>query len=220
MPYAVPLTHVRIEGTYGTLATDEVEIWSFGFYVSGALLPEGYLAAGPALWDAAAAYIGNSATGATFAPEVWLKEVMAASVEADGTLSAGYYSRYAESPVKGVGATLFPWTLSSCVTLDAGKPAPGRFNRFYPPAQNGLPQNGLLAETTAQARADAAWFLVNNSVTALEAIGTAAFQGVVASARYGTNRPIDSVKVGRRLDQQRRRSNAIPEQYMVTPYVP
>lgn len=218
MPYALPLTHVRLEGTLGTTTVDS-EVWSFGFYVSGALLPEGYDVALPGIWDAAAAYIlGASSPEATFSPDVFLTEVMAASVQADGRLQAGYYSRYAEARVQGTSSARGPWQVCSAVTLDAGKPAAGRFNRFYPPPQSQAVTGGIITAATALARANAARTLVNAVASALEAVGTDAHDGVVASERFGSNRAIADVKVGRVPDTQRRRRNNLLEEYASVAY--
>lgn len=219
MPYSVPLTHVRIEGVIGATAAAPVEVWSFGFHVSGALLPAGYDAALPAVWDAAAAYITNTAAEAGFSPEVWLTEVMAGSLDADGTLSTGFYSRYAEAAVKGTGAGNIPLQLTTAVTLDAGKPAAGRFNRFYPPPQPMVTTLGQITQVVANARAIAARTLVNACVDALEdQQGTEAFNGVVASSRYQSNRLIQNVRVGRVPDVQRRRRNGLSEAYQSVAY--
>jgi hypothetical protein len=228
MPYASPLTHVRAEGVFGSSASSPVEQWSFGFYVAGAELPAGYDAVLPDVWSALARYIGNSTNFATFYSDTWLTEVMAAEITPAGGLAQGYYSRYAApgGAVSGVSnAGSAPYQLTSAVTLDAGKPAAGRFNRFYPPPQYGGTTLGLIAPEAAQARANVAKTMLREVATALSpttlksdwfgvtTVGVE-FRPVVASKVHGSSRNIQAVRVGRVQDTQRRRRNSLPEGYV------
>lgn len=219
MPYALPLTHFRAEGVIGATAATPVEAWSFGFHLSGAMLPDGYDAVLPGCWAAVAALIGRTdATGAMFHPQVWLTEVMAASKGADGKLQAGFYSRYSEGPVNGkasqASSAAVPFQTALAVTLDAGKPAAGRFNRFYLPVPAGGDlQVGLLTTDRALGYATAARTMLNAVSFAMNLDGI-----TVASARWGTNRPPEVVKVGRVPDTVRSRRTSLVEDYQIQPF--
>jgi hypothetical protein len=215
MPYAVPLTHFRAAGHFGSSAVLPLETWTFGFYIGGAALPAGYLLSLPAAYNAVRDYIGG-VDAAGFSNEVWLTEVAAAALNADGTLQTGFYSRFFGTPkAGGVQSAAGEFDTTWAITLDAGLPSAGRFNRFYPPPQRPIITLGSITATDATLLATRAKSMLEGVNTAMSASPGAGTTGgiVVASQRWGTNRSLAAIKCGRVPDSQRRRRRSLQENY-------
>lgn len=108
-------------------------------------------------------------------------------------------------------------------TLDSGKwKDPGKYNRFYlPVALGGNGDNWCLtpAEQAAYAAATANFIgEVNDLMDEIDPVN-AVRVAVMSSTGTGSSLPVQSVRIGRVVDNQRRRRNALAENYVTEPVV-
>jgi hypothetical protein len=121
-------------------------------------------------------------------------------------------------PVRGVLSTLkHPWQCTLCVTLDAGHRGKGRFGRIYlPPMGMGMTTDGLVDLT----QRDEILVKVHELLDGLHTLsGYTPEWGLMISGRTGTAgtlRPVESIRLGRVVDTQRRRRRQLAEAYAVS----
>jgi hypothetical protein len=150
-------------------------------------------------------------TNAAFSTSARATEVRGIGVGENGKAMGLTRIAAAANPTNGTTSTnLHPWSVSQVITLDAGGARGGRFGRVYLPPQGiSVSSAGRTNVGTAQVTAFRTFLLA-----ALAAVGSeGAMTPVVASARYGSNRPVVSLRSGDVLDTQRRRDNRVVEKY-------
>jgi hypothetical protein len=159
-----------------------------------------------------------------------LTNVRAVAVSATGFTARDPFGKYlqvdaATDQPGGGGATLpHPTQVSLAVTLETGYPGPLGRGRFYLPCPTtgALDPDGTLTAATQTLFATRAQSLINEVNSDLAGLPGAprlavASGGSVAKGVAGAVRPIVSVRVGKRMDIQRRRAADIDEAYVVLP---
>lgn len=221
MTYSQPFIRLSFGGT---LAGGN-EIWSCNIHlVSDGAVPD------PITWGiAAAAYMGDVgalledylANPAVLVPNDvkldWIKEAV---IGTDGLYMAEPY----EQPLDGQGSQAESYLPQASLvnTLVSTKwKDPGRYNRFYLPITiNAFPEaNYSLSEYGQTAYLTALKELIEDINTAHESmpVGYETRVGVVSNTGAGETNNVVAVRLGRIVDTQRRRRNALNENYqMVT----
>lgn len=218
-----PHIRVTIEGHFGEAAVP-AEIWSTSFAM--ATLDE-HTATPPDLPDTAeletyAGDIGGAwgAADSKMPAGTFLDRVKVALINADGhvALSAGgaYYQRVHNysPPVAGhVTQPPYPFQIAWCLSLHtgaAGRHAKGRMYLPPPTILSALGSNGLMNVS------DRAWMLSFGQVLLVGA--EVAFEaknlGVHVAGSDASNRRVTTLLGGRVYDTQRRRRNALNEDYV------
>lgn len=218
MPYPTPL----IKFSFGGSLADGLEIWSCGLtmdFVGG----EGYEMDLFTDWqedfDLFVTAVENfiSEPDARVPTGVQLTWVKAALVGTDGA----YLMEPVEAPASASGGDAggylpqgaLVYTLVSSRWKD-----PGRYNRFYLPTSTPTSTTGW---RLTEAQADDAAGACHAFLDALDGLGSVASLVVVASpVGAGHNNSVEEIRVGRLIDTQRRRRNAIAEDYSVVPRFP
>lgn len=215
--------YCRFSGVFGPLATP-YEIWSFGFALDpgtgGGSQPGGIdKTSMVTLANALSAHWTSIAPG--MSNQVRLTEVKASVVGAEGFVEKDANGTYVQGEkamdATGSGTLSVPPQIAlvhSLLTLADGAVGRGRF--YLPsPAVGALEANGQITTTSRDA-------FVTRCKTFLDAVNTSSSNAgfgrvVVASGGSVTKgipaalRPVTTVAVGRVLDTQRRRRNAINE---------
>lgn len=209
---------ITLRGTLGT-GSAGTDTWQFGlrFEIDAAqtvvtnLVPEVNLTK---CFDAAKIMLGSAGI---FSGSITLDEARGAVI---GPLGKAVGITTVVAPAsKGVGtsqANLHPWSTALVVTLDAGGVRGGRLGRIYLPCP-AVPvtlDGRITPANRANYLAVATTFL--NSCQG-PAAGGDNLNLVVASARFESNRPVTSIRIGDVLDTQRRRDNRLNEGFAVGP---
>lgn len=224
MPY---LPHIKTSfiGKFSpTAAGAPVETWTFSLKWAPTNPADIIGDAGQAQSDSVAQAAGQTAGSvfgnSRFGTNVHMTECRTYTIGPDGKAvgSIGYWSPI--SPYSGTGTPIYPWQVSTAVSLVAAGRGKGKFGRIYlPPLTYPVATDGLLSQANATALTDTmrAWFISLD--TALGTALTRDVQLVVAGETgSGTLRPVREVRVGRVLDTQRRRRRSLPEGYSTLPY--
>lgn len=218
MTYTDPLIKLSFGGTMA----DGLEIWSCGLTMAWIQEPTNYPVGFqdwqqdfPAYVAAIESFVSNP--DSRVPSGVQLTWVKAALIDVDGS----YMTAPIESPAVAVGGDsggyipqgALVYTLVSLKWKD-----PGRYNRFYLPTSVPTASTGWrLTEAQADAAAAACGLFIN----ALDTIGNNSSTTPVVASPVGTGTTIiiSEVRVGRLIDTQRRRRNAIAEDYSTVPIV-
>jgi len=221
MPHSQSIAYpYNIKFSWGGTLAEGLEIWSCGLSLAinpdpGVLFPQwtnfktnfsGYVSAVETFITT------NDANVPTGVQLGWVKGAL---IDTDGT----YLDEPIEAPATGSGTEsggylpqgALVYTLVSSRWKD-----PGRYNRFYLPTAAPTGASGWrLSETQAQDAADAGAAFVDS----LNLIGGTGFPtvSVLSPAGSGWSLPVEEVRVGRIIDTQRRRRNAIAEDYQTSP---
>ncbi len=216
---------VTFRGHMG-LSTSERETWSFGLrFTPGAQPGNPFSASGfeQADLDSMRARYStfHNSVDARVSSFAFFREARAYEIGTDGrSMSEPLVS--SQTVIGGYLTTpQLPWQNSVAVTLDAGYPAKGRFGRFYlPPQCLTIEDTGLVSLTQATGVRTAVSSLLNDlsNLAGLD-LGF----GLVVIGRTGvegTRRNVESVRVGRVVDTQRRRRRQVAENYLTIPFTP
>lgn len=212
MTYPNPLIKLSFGGTMA----DGLEIWSCGLSLSFQITPPSYTAEFTAWQEDFGSYVSAvenfvSRADSKVPTGVQLTWVKAALIGTDGT----YLMEPIEAPATANGGETggyipqgaLVYTLVSSRWKD-----PGRYNRFYLPTAVPTGTTGwrLTTNEANDAAASAKLF-----IETLNAIGTLTNSTTVVASPVGSGWALDvqEVRVGRLIDTQRRRRNAIAEDY-------
>lgn len=216
-----PVHHlVTFRGHFGTQTTVR-ETWSFGLRFSPSNISVDAAVAAPlgqgllnALRDRYALLHGNS--NMKISNQAWFDECRAYRIGEDGRSTDEPTIARMSTPQVGAATTnLLPWQTTMAVTLDAGFPSKGRFGRFYlPTICTPVEDTGLIALAPAE-------LMKTAIVTALSDMSNlpgpdVGFGLVVvgSTGEGGSMRPVESVRLGRVIDTQRRRRRQVQEAYI------
>jgi hypothetical protein len=206
------------------LVTSERETWSFGLRFKPSAGPGApFLASGFEQGDLDAMRARYStfhnSVDARISSFAFFKECRAYEIGTDGR-STSEPLVSSQAAIGGYYSTpQFPWQNSVAVTLDAGYPAKGRFGRFYlPPQCLTIEDTGLVNVTQATAlRTGVAAML--NDLSNLAGVDVGFGLAVIGrTGPAGTSRNVESVRVGRVVDTQRRRRRQVSENYITGPF--
>lgn len=223
MVYAEPFVQLRILGSFGASGSARLEEWS-----CGVKLRNPGVAPSPAALDAFLAdcedpiEVYHAGPGQLVGSNVFLQELTAAFIGTDGLYVGGasqQTTRRVTGPTPGGGNTNAPWTQAICISLRTSVTrGPGSNGRIYYPFTGGviLGSTGLIPASQSQAIANAAKTMLDGINAAAEANlpGTGGV-AVMSNVSVGVAATVTSVRVGRRMDRQERRENALPEDYQV-----
>ena len=212
MPYPTPLIKLSFGGTLA----DGLEIWSCGLTMDVVDVP-GNEMANFLLWQedfpAYVTIIENfvSNPDARVPTGVNLTWVKAALVDTDGAYMMEPIEAPASASGGDAGGYLPQGALVYTLVSDRWKD-PGRYNRFYLPTSTPTSTTGWrLTEAQALDAAEAC----KSFIEQLDITGTQASSIVVVASPVGSGhmRGVYDIRVGRLIDTQRRRRNAIAEDY-------
>lgn len=208
--------HPHVKLSFGGTLADGLEIWSCGLALQFISSPGGELATFNSWQSDFPAYVTAiedfvSRADSKVPTGVQLTWVKAALIDTDGT----YMTEPIEAPATASGGEsggylpqgALVYTLVSSRWKD-----PGRYNRFYLPtaAPTGATGWRLLENEAEDAAASAKLFIetLNTISTTTDTIVS-----VVSPVGTGWGLTVQEVRVGRLIDTQRRRRNAIQEDY-------
>jgi len=219
----LPHYRVRVSGTFAATTANPYEIWSWGFNYGSPVAPFPFTEPPDAAW--ATPMISkivdfHVSGGAKIATQCRLTEIKISAVNADGHVAVGEdgnYLQVVESPSPedfsgGGGALAHPTQVALCVSLQtarAGRHGRGRF--YLPGPVIGLATDGLITVGNRDTVANAVQGFVNDLNTL-----DADFSVIVAGSD-AHNSVVTNIRVGRALDTQRRRRNALTEDYLALP---
>lgn len=190
------------------------EIWAFTMRVAngGVAASETQM---DALAAAATAYFADAAVDVS--SEVSMTQIKCAPIGTDGKYPAGRdaVDRFLVPPIVSAKTVVTAPQIAMCVSLTTDKPRGLAYaGRYYLPAYSadGVGAAGTISTNDALALAVA-------SSTFVEAVGDALASGVVvmSSVGAGHSEPVTGTRVGIVLDTQRRRRNALEEDYQAAP---
>lgn len=157
------------------------------------------------------------------ASNAFMTNVKFSEIDETGHVIGNPYNAGTATPVAGGVAPIgLPFQVAMGVSLRTGNRGISKRGRFYLPVP-GVGVNagdGLLTAGTVQDISDTTATLLTNVNTKIRAAhpGSSDYAVCVASSK-GYNTVVTAVNVGRVLDTQRRRRNALPETYNVHPVV-
>lgn len=218
MAYAYPF----IKFSWGGTLADGLEIWSCGLSMVIDPLPGSPFPQWDTFKSNFASYVSAVETFITTADAnvptgVQLGWVKGALIDTDGT----YMDEPVESPATASGTQsggYLPQGALVYTLVSARWKDPGRYNRFYLPTAAPTGTTAWrLSEIEAQDAADAGAAFIDS----LNLIGGTGFPvvSVLSPAGSGWSYAVEEVRVGRIIDTQRRRRNAIAEDYHTSPVV-
>lgn len=224
MPIWHPHTLVTFGGKLNTAVADQ-EIWQCGVRVmkAGAAAPlddhDAYLAhinVNLASWF-------TSADNWTFPTQATLAWIKANPIGADGLYSdtTTHLFDYAP-PVAGHGTGATPWPDIMCIAISwktakaVRKHSYATHGRIYPPNYGSMGANdGGMRKAVGVANA---WLSAGSALLGVLNGGANPCVPIVASGHNGEYQPITGVRVGDVLDVQRRRKDALKENYSEAVY--
>ncbi len=213
MPYAVH-NYFVVRGSLGSSAGGQ-DIWQFGVRCLNAGTVGGTppsQAATDKVRSAAVTMITSAGNAGNFSSSVTLDEVRGYTIGADGRAFGPPQISAAPSQTKGAATVnLHPWSTAVAITFDAGGARGGRFGRIYLPPQGiSVGPDGRMANSSADGFVN----MVKTFLTTGFGVSPGEdYVPVVASARYGTLKPIQQLRCGTVPDTQRRRDNRLAENY-------
>lgn len=120
--------------------------------------------------------------------------------------------------IRGVGTSRLPAQSAMCVSLLTGRPGASYRGRVYFPALGvTLSSAGRVEQSVCGSLALGFSNWLNQLKGAIQGDGVTSATPVVVSTTRGTLTAITSVRVGNRLDSQRRRAESQEESYSVSP---
>lgn len=222
MPY--PAQSLYFTLLFRVNGSDETAVT--GFHVSstsGAYAAEIALSGiEPADLDAVAEAYLELVVGST--PVLWpgysiLHGVKVAALDVDGHYLTDAVVRELPSPFGGSGTTPHP-QLSLCMSLWSGSSiGKGNYGRMYLPhtclpLETGLPRSSQANASTLSALGSQ--FITDINALVAGGLGTAGQVMILGKTGAGTRKPVSSVRIGRVTDTQRRRRDALIEDYQTT----
>jgi hypothetical protein len=209
-----PHWHVQFTGQLGP-NNAPIEQWSINLNIAPVGAHNPLLEAVP---DVVAGNCANAMAAwiaqAQVAPAVSFEQCKIYQIGADG--------KAVTVPVLGLtalargqsGVAAHPWQLSLVVTLDAARGlGPGRTGRIYmPPQCLSIDESDQITQTAVNNAASNAATFLDAINTAFTDLGTLCIASALGT---GTNYPVESIRVGRVYDTQRRRRRSTVENYVV-----
>lgn len=205
--------------TFGGRLAGEEEIWSCGIHLDGISVNVSEQTVNDiteAEWedvvDAVKAYI--TATQTAVPSGVSLNWVKMAAIGTNGKYLGGPREWNDETGVKGAASVAYIPQISYVVTLVSDKfKDPGKYNRFYvPTVVPSGPGKYKMDPSDATARANTAKTLISSLNSVLSA-SAADLRVAIVSEKVSAYLPAETVQVGTLYDTQRRRRNALYEEY-------
>lgn len=214
MPF--PRAH-RMLTLFGDAWTQS-EIWQMGLRLDAPPTAQPDAAEMTALKDAFTVWW--SATDQNFSYRVRMLGIKVAPVQLDGSYGDGNDAQVSlfATPVVGLSAMdyAYPQLSVVCTLLTSISRGRGSRGRFYPPPQvQSLAADGRIP-------AERAGVLVTHNKALIEDINDVGIGPVSVGSALGLGllEPVTQVRCGRVIDTQRRRRNAITEEYVTTSITP
>jgi hypothetical protein len=222
MPYT-PHLLATFRGIFGTVL-NPIEEWSFGLRFGNA---EGPLSPVAAPAPAIAAALANawddfaSLSSSRIGTHTVLTQVRIALIGEDGHVPVNPDGTYEQvdwhGAYNGAQVPIYPFQVSMAVTLDTLRPGPSGTGRFYLPgitAATGA--DGVVLPGTVNAIADN----VKTFLDACQGEFAAGTNDLIVASSKGFNSKVTSIRLGGRLDVQRRRGADVPEQHVMRVLAP
>lgn len=215
---AYPYSFIKL--TFGGDLQDTDEVWSCGFHIgreSANTTQSDLENIGSvqldAIRDSIASFVGKNA--ARIPSKYRLQWIKLAAIGTNGKYLGAPVEIYLTIPQAGTSTAGFVPQNSTVVTLVADKfKDPGKYNRFYIPAATPNTAGSYrLTQTQAEGLATAANIIIED----INLVLSAEFSGLrvrVVSQKAGIYRAVTKLRVGDLLDTQRRRRNALREEYV------
>jgi hypothetical protein len=157
-------------------------------------------------------------SGSRCSTHVWLDGLKFYSIGPDGKIDQDPVIANGTPAMGQTPTGLHPWQVSVVVSLQAGARGKGRLGRIYLPPQGfSITQDGQIDPTQHSSM----FASVQNLMSTLSnkpGVDVGFGIAIAGKTGSGTLRPVETLKMGRVADTQRRRRRSLEESYATTPF--
>lgn len=223
MPYS-PHYRVRVSGVFAADTDNPYEIWSWGFQYgsSATVVPNPVPPIDNDVFDTLLGLITDlhESPSAKIATEAKLTEVKVSAIDPDGHVVVNGNGAFRQRVVQfspedhqgGGGGIVHPPQVALCASLQtvrAGRHSRGRF--YLPAPVIPVTSSGVISQANRDTVAGRLGVFLN-AVNAIDDTANA----VIVAGSDGISSAVNILRLGLVLDTQRRRRNALAENYVLT----